>query len=280
MSSYKRFGIAFPVVLLVCSIVMPASQAQTRILSNIWTLAPEGAYLGIHMKEVTADNMARYKLSSEKGVIVDQVVKNSPAESAGIKEDDVILEFGGFMVWSSTQLARLVQETPPGRKVDLVISRDGKKTTITVTLEARDERRMLGRSDSPSRSRDWDVPDRFSFRLPEFLDRWRSAPPAPRGRMGISVQPLTQQLAEYLGVPGKKGVLVTEVMEGSASAGKLRSGDVIIRVDGKAIEDLEDLTSVIQSKKEGNIEIRVIRDKKEVTVVVNLPSTEDKGYRL
>jgi len=81
-------------------------------------------------------------------------------------------------------------------------------------------------------------------------------------------------------VPGKKGVLVASVVEGSPGAGKLRSGDVITSVDGKAVDDPDEFAGLIRAKAEGAINLKVIRDKKEISVVVNLPASGEKGYKL
>ena len=91
---------------------LPASQAQTRTVTNTLLLGLDGAYLGIQMKDVGAGDLAKYKLSSERGVIVSSVIKESPAETANLKEEDVILEFGGFAVWSSSQFHVLSRRLP------------------------------------------------------------------------------------------------------------------------------------------------------------------------
>jgi len=270
------------IVCMAISAGLPFADAQTRIFSNLLQNDSSGAYLGIQMDDVDAGNMSKYKLDSERGVIVRSVVKGSPANTAGIKDGDVILEYGGIQVWSSLQMSRLVRETPVGRKVDLVVNRDGKR----INLSAKLEKRPLGRAEKPIpvdpngsggpgwRSYQFRLPDGFGFR-PERRDS-----PEPKPRLGVTVQPLTDQLAEFLGVPGKKGVLVAEVMEGSPSAGKLKSGDVIFSMDGKSVDNPEDLTRYIRNRSEGSITLKVIRDKKEVTVVVSLPEKEGKGYKL
>ena len=66
----------------------------------------------------------------------------------------------------------------------------------------------------------------------------------------------------------------------SPSAGKLKSGDVIISVDGKSVEDPDELNRLIRAKSEGTVNLKVIRDKKEIPVVVNLPASDEKGYKL
>ncbi|MBN1568232.1 MAG: PDZ domain-containing protein [Acidobacteria bacterium] len=282
MSFTGKFMVAIAVVFLACNMGLPFASAQARVYSNVLQLDGSGAYLGIEMEDVTVGNLSKYKLNAERGVVVRSVIKGSPADTAGIKEEDVILEFGGYQVWSSMQLSRLVRETPVGRNVELVVSRSGKNVNLRAKLEEREGRRA---------SNVWEaLPEdffgrgqrSFQFRWPEGPDRGSGAGPtvADKPRLGVALQPLTDQLAEYFGVPTKKGALVSSVIEGSPSVGKLKSGDVIISADGKDIETPEDLSGVIRDKSEGSLTLKVIRDKKEITVVVNLKPDEEKGYKL
>jgi serine protease Do len=269
-------------VFWVCLIVMPLS-AQTRVFSNI--LQSSNAYLGIQMEDVTSENVAKYKLNGERGVIIRSIVKGSPAEAAKFQADDVILEFGGTQVWSAAQMTRLVQETPIGRKVDFVVSRGGKRINLTAPVKERDNRVS---SDFNERFKDNQIEiiprdpfgsngRTFQYRIPGPIENRKP-------KLGVTLQPLTDQLAEYFGVEGKKGVLVSSVAENSTSSGKLNPGDVIISVDGKKIGDAEDLIQVVREKS-GAINLKVVRNKKEITVVVTLPEEENqgrdsKGYKL
>ncbi len=278
MSLKWKNMVPIAVVLLACCMALPMAGAQTRVYSNVIQLDASGAYLGIEMEDVTAGNLSKYKLNAERGVVVKSVVKGSPAETAGIKEDDVILEFGGFQVWSSQQMSRLVRETPAERSVDLVISRDGKRMNLRAKLEAREGRRASNVLEYFPQDLFGPGQRSFQFRMPDARGSGTAAGDKPR--LGVTIQPLTDQLGEFLGVPGKKGALVASVIEGSPSAGKLKSGDVIIGVDGREIETPEDLTRVVRDKSEGSINLKVIRDKKEITVVVALPAGDAKGYKL
>lgn len=280
MSYLVRSGIVIVVIFLACSMALPSSQAQTRAFSNALQLGLDGAYLGIQMKDVKADDVSKYKLSSERGVIVSSVTKGSPAETANVKEEDVILEFGGFAVWSSSQLSRLVQETPAGRKVDMVVSRDGKRINLNATLENRDGRNAERQIEIFPNDRFGPGQRSFQFRLPDMPERPATDPSPQKARLGVTVQLLTDQLGAFLGVPGNKGVLVASVLDGSPSTGKLKSGDVIISVDGKSVENPDELTRLIRAKSEGAVNLKVIRDKKEIPVVVNLPASDEKGYKL
>jgi serine protease Do len=280
MSYLVRSGLVIVVIFLACSMALPTAQAQTRAFSNTLLLGMDGAYLGIQMKDVAAGDVSKYKLSSERGVIVSSVIKGSPAETANLKEEDVILEFGGFAVWSSSQFSRLVQETPAGRKVDMVVSREGKRINLNATLENRARGNGEGRIEMVPNERFGPAPRSFEFRLPDMPERPAPEPAPQKARLGVTVQPLTDQLGAFFGVPGNKGVLVASVMDGSPSAGKLKSGDVIISFDGKSVENPDELTRMIRAKSEGAVNLKVIRDKKEIPVVVNLPVSDEKGYKL
>ena len=91
-------------------------------------------------------------------------------------------------------------------------------------------------------------------------------------------------MGEFLAVPGKKGALVTSVSAGSpASAASLRAGDVIVRADEEIVADPRDLIRAVERGGSGSrIDLKVVRDKKEITVPVDLPGTERKtrGYNL
>ncbi len=281
MSFLTKYRVAALIVLLAGSASLPFCQAQAVTIPNIVQFNSSGAYLGIQMDDVTAANMSKYKLNSERGVIVRSVMRGSPAERSNIKEGDVILEFGGFQVWSSLQLSRLVQETPVGRKVELVVSRDGKRVNLTADIASREGRRADNRVEPLPPEFFGPGGRSFQFRLPDVPD-WGSDESAGRKpRLGVTLQPLTDQLGEFLGVPNKKGALVASVAADSPSAGKLKSGDVIIGADGTKIEDPEDLIQFIRSKAEGSVTLKIIRDKKETTVVINLPADENqKGYKM
>lgn len=259
--------------------ILTASVSMAQTFSIFQENASE-AYLGISMTDVTAATLPKYKLSSEKGVIVSSVKKGSPAEAAALKEDDVILEYGGVAVWSSYQLARLVRETPVGRTVDLGIIRDGKSMNLRATLETRDRSLAEERQGMLRPEQFRSGPYGYRFGIPEDWQERNADPMAGKPRLGVTLQSMTDQMAEFLGVPGKKGALITSVSPGSVSEGKLKSGDVVVGTDKEDIDGPEDLTRLIRDAS-GQIALKIIRDKKPMTVVIDLPSGENqKGYKL
>lgn len=276
MCKSHRYLAAAAAILLTAGVWFPSSYAQNRDIQIFSPADSSGAFLGIRMSDVTGKNMSEYKLDSVSGVIVESVVEGSPAEKADLQEKDVILEFDGVKVLSTIQLSRLVRETPVGREVELGISRDGRRKNISVRLEGRNEQRAESRSfviPSPWEGQGLGF---YRYRFPDNspVPYWDLGEGSPR--LGISIQPLTEQLADYFKVPGKKGVLVTSVDENFPSAGKLQAGDVIIRAEGKDVADPVDLTGILQRATGDAIKLDVIRDKKEIKVVVDLSSDTGK----
>jgi serine protease Do len=279
MSVFKGWKAAI-VAFLVCIAAIPSNAQQTRIFSSALPSNPK-TYLGIQMEDVTAEKLAKYKLTGERGVIVRSVEKGSPAEAANLQVDDVILEFAGTQVWSSMQFSRLIQETPPGRKVDLAVSRDGKRLNLNAQLKERADRESEERGDMFPQDLFGPNGRFFEFRTPEPFNR-QNRTTNTKPRLGVTLLSLSDQLAEHYGVAGKKGVLVSSVAANSPCAGKLLAGDIIVSADGKKIEEPDDLVQFIQNA-EGAVNLKVVRDKNEIAIVINLPSDDkkdEKGYRL
>jgi serine protease Do len=241
-----------------------------------------GPYLGIEMEDVTAESVASLKLSAESGVIVRSVEQGSPAEAAHLQANDVILEYAGMPVFSTAGLTRLVQETPVDRTVSLVVSRDGKKTSLSVKIGARKSGWSSGpvtviTPDTVLRKFEVVPPGSGTFRLqvPGREGRTFSFTMPYRPQLGVTVQALTDQMRTFLGVTGKGGILVTDVTPGSAASSALRAGDVILSIDGRSLAATNDLTQELARKTAGaKIEMKIVRDKKEMTVTVELPKSQ------
>ena len=96
-----------------------------------------GSFLGVYAEDINKENMGRYGLREARGVGITSIVKDSPAEKAGLKKDDVILRFDGDSVTSSRKLSRLVSEVAPDQTVRLGISRSGSEQEVAVTIGKR-----------------------------------------------------------------------------------------------------------------------------------------------
>src|SRR5262245_56573208 len=103
-----------------------------------------GGKLGVRLEDVDKEDVARLKLSAERGAVVKSVSADTPAEKAGLQEGDVIVRFEGETVQSALQLARLVRETPGGRTVAIEVSRNGAIQKLSATLAEGRERVRMG----------------------------------------------------------------------------------------------------------------------------------------
>ncbi len=233
-----------------------------------------GPWLGVILSDLDSD-----QAKGANGVQVKEVREKSPAAQAGLMKDDIITEFAGEKVRSAMQLRRLVRETPAGRSVNIVVSRAGKTQTLTAKLEAPPEGPMVGAMGSIHAG-----PQPFTMPVPgpEALGPGRKFEFfVQRGaRLGISGDDLTGQLAEYFGVKQGKGVLVREVIVGSAAekAG-LKAGDVIVAVDGQEVATVGKLRRALAGDKpeteKRKVTLTIVRDKHEQPLNVEL-DTPDK----
>jgi membrane-associated protease RseP (regulator of RpoE activity) len=221
-----------------------------------------GTFLGVQAEDVSKENMARYNMRDVRGVGVTEVVKNSPAEKAGLRKDDVILSFNGEPVTSTRKLTRLVSESSADQNVRLTVSRGGSEQEISATLAKREGMRNIFND----KWRD-EFKQRIEKSFPKGKDgKWVFSMGSHR-RIGVSTQPLEKQLAEYFGVT--EGILITSVTENSPAAkAGLKAGDIITSVDGEKVDSPGDVSRAINKKQEGAITLTIVRDRSPRTVTV------------
>jgi serine protease Do len=192
-------------------------------------------------------------------VEITRVEEASPAEKAGIKPGDVVLEYNGQRVEGMEQFGRLVRETPTGREVKLLVSRNGATQTVTATLAMRKVKAMPNVVIPPIQIPEIQIPD-----MPGVFTTMRSR------MLGVEAEALGPQLAGYFGV--KEGVLVRSVVKDTAAerAG-IHAGDVITKVDGTVVTTPNELSNAVHaaiSKK--NFSVEVTRDHKEINIAVTI----------
>ena len=226
-----------------------------------------GSHLGVLVSDIEG--------GPQTGVRVDGVDAKSAADKGGVKTGDVVVEFDGERVRSARQLTRVVQETPSGRSVKMTVLRGGSRQTLDVTPEsdsttwnmdvapevrAELDRGLRGLRDLPRRAEPM-----FDFRFDGIPDR------LGRGRLGVEVESLSDQLSEYFGAKDG-GVLVSTVTKDSpAEKAGVRAGDVITAVNGAAIRDAGALVHELdQTRDSEEISLGVIRDKKSLIMKVTI----------
>jgi serine protease Do len=221
ISGANTIGFAIPVN--VVKQILPQLKQTGRVVRG---------FLGVQPQAITADMVDNLGLKSTKGALIADVVKDSPAERAGIKPGDVVIALNGKPVNDNSQLTRDVGVIPPGNNVKLEVVREGRPRTVEVKLADRpDEREQSGRT--PSRS---------------------SGEKEQGDLLGLSVQDVTPQLARRSQVDAStKGAVVVDVAPDSPAAeAGLEPGDVVVEVNRRPVNSAADYRTAVKSVKKGD----------------------------
>lgn len=217
-------------------------------------------WLGIGMQDMTPDLARAMKLKTDQGALVTDVSSKSPAEQAGLREDDVITRFGETGIEDADDLRRAVRRTEPGTEVPITLMRGDASVSV---------RAKIGRAPAvvfPS--------------LPDLPAGHIQVPGGgPSRRYGLRLRTLNDQLGAYFKAPDNSGVLVEEVVPKSAAAkAGFQAGDVIARVDGKRTGDIDDIRRAFRCSEPGDtLRVEVIRSGAGCTLA--LPIEEDGEER-
>jgi serine protease Do len=228
-----------------------------------------GSRIGASVRDVQDEDVSREKLASPNGAVIERLDTDGPAGRAGLKVGDVVVDFDGERVRSALHLTRLVRETPEGRAVKVGIVRGAARTVIEVTPAGS---RAMGPDE-----RIW----RESVEELEELGRRFDVESlvglgGSRGRLGVEVQPLTPQLAEFFGV--KQGLLVASVVESSPAATVgIKAGDIILSVGGQPVASRGQLVRALRDQGDAaQTSIEYSRQGKTATATVALAAREGR----
>lgn len=256
------------------SVLLNAQEPKTPLADHGLSIFFDGgSFLGVYAEDINKENMGRYGLSDVRGVGVTEVMKDSPAEKAGLKKGDVIVRFEGESVTSARKLTRLVGEAAPDHTVRLTIVRGGSEQDLSATLAKRNENQnVFGTMISPDLFRNFprgDMKIDPGGRIQIEPDQDGSVFFfGGNRRIGVSTTPLTKQLADYFGVKDG-GLLITSVSENSPAAkAGLKAGDVITAVDGEKVESPGDVSRAINKKEAGEVTLTIVRDRANQTIRV------------
>lgn len=259
------------VMILSLSPVSAAPQSH----SYSWESNDHTGWLGVELQDVTKKLKEKKSLTVDKGAYIDEVVDDSPAEKAGLKEGDVIVKFNGKEIEDSDDLMKAVRKTSRDTEVKIEFLRKGDRKTVAATVGRAPRSyaynfRMAPMPHMPSMPRMPKMPmlPRHGFRMYTSSDRMD----------GLELQELSRQLAEYFEVPDRRGVLVTDVEKGSdGEKAGFKAGDVIVKLDGSSIRSIEDLSEAIHEGKKGNeVPCDIVRKGKSVSLKWRIVSDEDE----
>jgi serine protease Do len=186
------------------------------------------AYLGVIIQPVTQTLAEQFNVKAREGVLVTDVQSDSPAAKAGIKSGDIILGAGDKTVSSPRELQNMVERSAIGGKLSIDVLRDGKRMPIDVVCKELPAKLAMNESNGPAVEKE----EASDFE-----------------KLGISVENLTSQVADQLGIKAEKGVVITDVRSGSpAEMAGLRPGMVIAQANRRAVGSVDDFRKALDSK--------------------------------
>ena len=203
-------------------------------------------WLGVMIQHVSAELAEQFGLDRPIGALVGEVMKGSPAAEAGLKQGDVIIEFMGKEITKMSLLPSMVAQTPVGTKSVLTLIRKGKKKEITVKIGKLDEEQVAGGETTGE---------------------------STSQKLGLTVQELTPELAQSLGIEEEKGLIISNVESSSpASTAGLQRGEIIIEINQHTVKTIKDLNKILSelkpkenvlflTRKEGHTRFVVVKNK-------------------
>ena len=207
-------GIGFSIPINMAKEIMAQLMAKGRVVRG---------WLGIAIQDLTPELAAGFGVKPGSGVLVSDVMKDSPAEAGGLKSGDIITEFGGVSIKDVTDLQKRVAAVEPGRPSPMTVIRDKAPTTLTIKIGEQPGEETV-------------------------------AAVAPKEEMlGLQVEPLTPESAQRFKLTAKAGVLVTDVAAGSSGdAAGIKPGDAILEVNRQAVSNVEHFKRIIAGAKPGD----------------------------
>lgn len=230
-----NLGIGFAIPINLAKDIVPQLVKKGKVTRG---------WLGVSIQRITPELAESLRLKEQRGALVAGVEPGSPAEQAGIKTGDVIIEYNGEQVTDSTQLPILVARTEVGKNVKVIVVRDQQPVPISVTVG-------------------------------ELKDEQIVAKAPPSGKLGLTVQDLTPQTAERMGLKDVKGVVITAVEPQSPAAeAGLRPGDVVLEANRRPINNAAEFKKFLDTAKAGeNLLFLLRRGEANMFLVLRSPDS-------
>ena len=240
-------------------------------------------YLGVLVTDVDNESFTRLRLTEKRGAVVSNIDHDAPAGGQkGLRINDVVLSINGQNLENAAQFNATLHEVPSGRWVSLVIVREGNQQTLSVQLVDRRSmerdvwNKLNAREDSGGSSpasglnilsgAGGDVPSTGGFHVPFFGNELK---------VGAVVEPLTQQMSDYLGIPS--GLLVKQVTRHTeAESAGLHEYDIILRVGPEAIKTTADWDRTLKANQGKQVQLAILRDSRQQTLTLQVDNKRHK----
>lgn len=205
---------------------IPINMAKRNIDDLINLGRVRTPWIGVYIQEVTPEIAEQFDLSEAKGVLVGDVVKDSPAEKSGIKRGDIIVKVNDEEVNSTQKLQDKIRSINIGEKAKIEVVRDGKTINFIVKI-----------GEMPTTREEGEFPKEKVFSI----------------QTGLRVEKVTPEIAKEVGLPWVKGLMITEVIPGSSADDMgLRRGDIILEANRTEVSSIEEWEEVISKLEPGN----------------------------
>jgi serine protease Do len=216
-------GIGFAVPINLAKAFLPQLREKGKVVRG---------YLGVSIQDLDEDLARGFGLPpGQKGALVQQIVPRSPAAKGGVEVGDVVVALNGKPVTSSGELTRTIALVAPGQKVSLTLLRKGQKKDVSFAVGTRPDEERVARGEQEE--------------APE--DGGKSS------KLGVTLGPLTPEIARQLGMPGDQGVVVQTVTPGGpAEDAGLQRGDVVLSVNQQPVSQPDQVAAIVGKMKEGD----------------------------
>ena len=206
-------------------------------------------WLGVLIQDVTRDLAESFGMDKPMGALVSQVLPDSPAAKAGIQVGDIIVEFNGREIHSSSMLPPIVGATPVGQEVQLKVIRNGRKETLSITLgelPEEDEIEIAVKGKAVTRT----------------------------NRVGLAVADLTPEMRQELELEDG-GVIVQKVEEGAAARAGIRKGDIIVRFNNEDVKDADHFKKLVRKAPAGkSVPVLIQRRSGPIFLALRMPENK------
>ncbi|MEM7007518.1 MAG: DegQ family serine endoprotease [Thermodesulfobacteriota bacterium] len=207
-------------------------------------------WIGVYVQQITPEIAEGLNLKDDSGALVSDITSGGPADKAGVKRGDIIVQVNGNKIEDMPDLPKLVASYAPGTKTKLVVVRDGKEKTLNIKLGELPENGKKVSSIAPDND----------------LEK----------NLGLIVQEITPQVESKLGLEDSNGVVITNVSPGSVSAeAGLTSGDVIMEINKKQISNLDDYRKQMDTAQDSENLLFLVKRGSNTIYIALKPDTDD-----